>query len=363
MKKRWRLLLLILLIVVPVAAFMIYKSTYRAAAISMKVFKDKEMKRTIITPHMEQNLQKDTNILYCSTFQLSWNELKNMIKGDIKLDKSPELVRDLNKGLSTKDDVSEDSYIALAGYKKDNMEGTINNQLKSKFDNAQKVDFSSLSEDDIIAYSYLYKNLQFEKEFESLEGPLYFHEGEKNGVEVKAFGIKEYSDKNEKLGKQVDLIDYKSDKDFIIRLKTKEDNEELIIAKVVPGDTLLKTIESVSQRVEKGQKEALVENDVLKIPKFSFKVKYNYSELEEGRILNDGFSDYQIVEAMQDIDFVLDERGSRLQLKASLYAAKGIKMSRKLVFDRPFLLYMKEKEAKYPYLAIWVENTELMAGY
>jgi hypothetical protein len=33
---------------------------------------------------------------------------------------------------------------------------------------------------------------------------------------------------------------------------------------------------------------------------------------------------------------------------------------REFVFDKPFLLCLKEKEAKYPYLAIWVDNSELL---
>jgi hypothetical protein len=362
MKKRWKVLLPILLIVVPVIGIKIYRVTYRTAALSIKVFRDKQLNRTIISPHMEQNIQKDVNVLYCSTFQLSWNELKNLMKGDIKLSSNPETATYLNKSLSTKNDISENSYIAVAGYKKNNVEGIINDQLSSKFNNSEKVDFSGLADDDIIAYSYLYKNLQFEDEFESLKTPMYFHEG-KSGVEVKAFGIKEYSSKNEKMGEQVELIDYKSDKDFIVRLKTKAENEELILAKVNPEDTLLQTIESVNNRTLNGKKEALVEKDVLMIPKFSFKVNHSFSELKEGKIVNDGFSDYRIAEAMQDMTFVLDERGAILEAKGSLYLAKGIPNSRRLKFDRPFLLLMKEKGAAYPYYAMWIENTELMAGY
>ena len=362
MRKRWKVLLPILLVATPFVGLKIYRATYRAAALSVKVFNDKELSRTIISPHMEQKIQKDTNILYSSTFQLSWNELKNLMKGDVKLSSNPETAEYLNKSLSTINDISEDSYIAVAGYKKDKLEDTINELLTSKYKGSEKVDFSGLREDDIIAYSYLYKNLQFENEFEALKTPMYFREG-KNGVEVKAFGIKEYSSKNEKMGKQVELIDYKSDKDFIVRLKTKAENEELILAKVNPEDTLLQTIESVSNRTMNGKKEALAEKDVLMIPKFSFKVNHSFSELKEGKIVNVGFSDYQIAEAMQDMTFVLDERGAVLEAKASLFLAKGIPNSRRLKFDGPFLLLMKEKGAAYPYFAIWIENTELMAKY
>ena len=31
-----------------------------------------------------------------------------------------------------------------------------------------------------------------------------------------------------------------------------------------------------------------------------------------------------------------------------------------LIFDKPFLLYIKKKDAPLPYLAIWIGNTELL---
>ncbi len=43
------------------------------------------------------------------------------------------------------------------------------------------------------------------------------------------------------------------------------------------------------------------------------------------------------------------------------WTSVGYFRSRRLVFDKPFLLYMKEKGAKNPYFAIWIENAELMS--
>jgi len=31
-----------------------------------------------------------------------------------------------------------------------------------------------------------------------------------------------------------------------------------------------------------------------------------------------------------------------------------------LIFDKPFLFCLKEKNGKYPYFAMWVDNAELM---
>lgn len=361
MKKGWiKLIIIIAVITIPVVIIRIYKSTYRAEAVSMTVLDDSVMKKTMISPHMEQDILKGTNILYCSTFQLCWNEMKNFMKGNIELSGNPEIVSFLNKSLSTKDDISANSYVAVAGYIKDNIEDIINDQLESKFDNAEPVNFDNCADDDIIAYAYLYKKLRFDTEFESLDSPIEFAEGD-GTVSVDAFGIKEYSFKNEKMGDQVEIIDYQNDNDFIIKLLTDSPNDELILAKVKPESTLLETIEDVNRRINNGQYDSLRENDVLKIPKFSFKLSHQYSELIGKKILTPAFSDYLISEVKQDITFVLDERGAIFVSKSLFTATKGIDIARHLVFDQPFLLYMKERGARYPYFAMWVENTELMA--
>lgn len=350
------------IIIISIVAMKVYKTTNRASAISMQHLEDGQITKTLIAAHMEEKIKENVNLLYCLSFQLCWDEMINYVNGDIRLDKDTPIVSYLNNGLSSKVDISEDSYVAASGCKKDNIESIINDQLSSKFDNSKLVDFSSLSDDDLIAYAYLYKNLKFAKEFESMESPLDFNEKD-NKVEVKAFGIKDYSDKNKEMGKQVDIIDYKNEDDFILRLKTKSPNEEIILAKVKPGDTLLDTILLVNERINNNSIEALSKHDVLMIPKFSFDITHRYSELIGGNILNKGFSGYSIIEAMQNITFVLDEKGAILKSTSFMVATKSAYESKYLTFNHPFLLYMKEKDAQYPYFAMWVENTELMSSY
>jgi hypothetical protein len=106
-----------------------------------------------------------------------------------------------------------------------------------------------------------------------------------------------------------------------------------------------------------------MDNDTLRIPKFSFDIKNRFSELIDKDVLNKDYSDYHVDEAIQEIKFVLDEKGVMLESKAFLSLSKSVELSRSYIFDQPFLLYMKEKGANYPYFAMWVVNTELMAAY
>jgi len=131
---------------------------------------------------------------------------------------------------------------------------------------------------------------------------------------------------------------------------------------VSPQNTLLETIEYVSNRVDNGSDESLMENDVLKIPKFAFNITYNYTDLLGCYLKNETFTTFYFDKAVQQIEFVLDEKGVILESEAIVTTTDSIVESRRLVFDQPFLLYMKEKGAQYPYFAMWIENTELMAS-
>ncbi len=62
---------------------------------------------------------------------------------------------------------------------------------------------------------------------------------------------------------------------------------------------------------------------------------------------------------MQTIHFRLDESGARIKSEAS-GTLFGDWPTREFEFDRPFLVMLMKKGAKYPYFAMWVENTEVM---
>jgi hypothetical protein len=139
-----------------------------------------QLNKTRVTSHMEVDIKTGENLLYCSTFQLAWNELKNaIVKEDIRLADEPQIVRFLNKSLSTKEDISDDAYVAMAGINKDGILSKINSTLRSKFkDQAPEVNVSFNYPEDILVYSFLFKNLKFENDFESLKEPVEFESGD-----------------------------------------------------------------------------------------------------------------------------------------------------------------------------------------
>jgi len=313
---------------------------------------------------MEQAIEGGSNVLYCLTFQIAWNELTYRVVGDdIRLTDEPPMVEILNKRAARRDNLSEDCYVAMAGLGKDQILGRIDKALKEKFkDSAPKVNLD-LGEHGFIAYAYLHKNLKFEKEFEGLETPILFR-CNSNETNVKCFGIEKYSySKHKDLGKQVEILDYKDDSEFIIGLKSISLNDEIILGKIKPGKTLLATVKAVQERAETRRSWPLSKGDTLQIPKFDFDIQHSYSELLGKSLKNKGFTDYFIAEAIQSIRFKLDEKGAVLKSEARVKLTQPVSRSgrpRHFVFDTPFLIYLKEKGAKYPYFAMWVGNAELL---
>lgn len=350
----------------PLCIFVLMSCVLKAQEGSETILKadSKELEQTIITPHMEEEVKGDKNILYCLTFQLAWNDLKdNVIKEDIRLKDEPLCVAHLNKALSSKEDISEKDCLAMAGFGKDRIIEKINSALKEKFGDEAPQILEKLSPEDIMVYAYLYKNLKFKYVFEPLESPIEF---ESNGQinHVRAFGIRRFSgtQEHENLAKQVSVIDYRDDDDFIIILASESFEDEIILAKITPASTLLKTIEAVERRIDEAEPIDMRNRDTLQIPKFNFDITHSYNELVGKFFKNTDFEEYFIAEALQNIRFRLDEKGALLKSEARIRGKPISPRPKFLIFDKPFLLYMKEKNGVYPYLALWVDNAELMVS-
>lgn len=305
---------------------------------------------------MEKN-----NMIWCGTLQLAWNELRdNIIKEDIKLIGENALSTELNKKVFTKEYLNDKDYIAMVGYNKDGIIKKINTLLKEKFNEEGnwKVETNLQRPDDILAYSFLKKNLEFEYAFEDIKDGLDF-----SNVKVKAFGIYQTRDEEtkNKLAKQIRILHYNNDSDFIISLKGKTSNDEIILAKIPPKDTLGDTLNYALSNSEK--EETFSSNDILKVPMIKFNINKNFKELENKALANVGFEDYLLAKAIQRIDFSLTEKGAQLKSKAEISITKSAlipEAPKELIFDKPFLLYMNEKGKNNPYFVMWVENPEIM---
>jgi hypothetical protein len=315
-------------------------------------------KDTIITSYLIRRITTGKNMIYSSAFQMAWDKLtNNVIRELVALEGKPIAVQMLNRRLTASEDISENNYLAMAGYAMDNIVEKTKQALQEKFNDAPGVDIELKRPHDILLYSYLFKEIKFDPDFEVLENPMMF-----NGKDpVKAFGIKEFilDESHLRLGEHVEVLDYKSDNEFIIRLKSSSFTDEVILAMVPLEKTLAATVDSVFVKVAASRPSPLKEKDTLQMPGIDFDVVDWFIELEGRKLLNRGMEDFAIAKAIESIRFKFDAQGAVLEMQPAVSEIQ-MRKPRRLIFNRPFLLYLTEQRADYPYLVIWVDNAEIL---
>src|SRR5262249_8977848 len=133
--------------------------------------------------------------------------------------------------------------------------------------------------------------------------------------------------------------------------------------------TLGDTVNAVQDRIRNATPglggEYFLEKESFMVPDLAFNVVRQYRELIPKHLLNTPWGpDVFIGRAQQTIRYMLNESGARRESEVFLgYATEGPEIPdkpRRFIFDRPFLLMMKERQAQQPYLVMWIDNAEFM---
>jgi hypothetical protein len=132
--------------------------------------------------------------VFCSTFQIAWNKLKeDILKEDIAVKTPVAMVPFLNRGLSTEADLPQKNCLAVTGFVENNIVAQINRDLKRIFGVEATLIDPALYHDpkSILSYSFLDKEMPFAHPFEDFEDPIAFcaKEGREN---MAGFGIHAY---------------------------------------------------------------------------------------------------------------------------------------------------------------------------
>jgi hypothetical protein len=321
-----------------------------------------------LVAHPDVPLAPDTNVLWCGTLQLAWNEAIGLVGEKLTFTRPSAEADLLNREDFKRGDLDPGSYVAVADFERNQVEAKIRAALVKTFHGAASPELippvpAHPTPDDFVAYAYLYKNLAFATPFGETD-PLTF--GDK---EVKSFGFR-YGGPHvpEEAVDQVEICDYQSEDDFVIKLKTKAAEDELILAKISPGATLQATIQGVLERVKHSKNETPDDDDRFAVPKLNFDLRRDFSELE-GLVLAPSpqakiKSKLVISKAEQLVRFQLNEKGAILKSEAVIGmvgAALSLPVQhRSMIFDKPFLILMKQAKADQPYFALWVGNATLL---
>lgn len=331
-----------------------------------------ELQETMIVPALESPIPKGNNVIWCSSFQLTWNELKDdIIKEPIKLKKNQELADLLNQAKQTKQDISENDYYARAGFVQDNIIDIIQTEMLQKFPNESAPSLDDVSADTaIVSYSFLSANVRFKLPYFENDNELLFTDSSGNKTAITSFGLREEDDyAYYKLRNQMHVLFANHDSDYkltecAIDLCKDSSPSQVVIALVQPKETLLETLNYIDKQSQKAPSEKYSHefgpNDVLLVPNLFWKITHSYEKLVGNTLQNPGYERMPIEKAMQVIQFRLDRSGAELKSESKLLCEP---IPTFYTFDRPFLIYMKKRGAEHPFFVMWVDNAELLEKY
>lgn len=335
-----------------------------------------DFKATYVTPHLDVALARGTNLLWCGTFQMAWDEACALTGGNLQLASADNasaaaqnaMAAALNRHAFGKDCVDDASYVAMAGLVKDRIHEKICNEVKHKLKfEPRLIPDKSLTQrpQDLVAYAALLKNLSFPVPFERLDDALHF-----DGKPVRAFGLGRTQASHEAMRPQVLILDYQNEENFVVELKTTNKADRLILARLEPQGTLAEMIGGLQNRLSNREGEIAGTNDVLMVPRMKFDLIREFSEIEGCRLVSANANiakDLFLLSAMQSIEFDLNEKG--VDLKSEAHMAFGCGKSPEparqhiMIFNKPFLLILQRTGARMPYFAMWVDNPELLASW
>lgn len=300
-----------------------------------------EYKNTQFIPTLEHKISMDNNSVYCATFLYAWDEIRKQINSPLTI---------------------SDEYFDL---KLLDNSASFKNVLKS---NEYKVS-GEVDGDLLKARAEFNKSLPFEVKLQSFKNKLTF-----DGQKVSSFGVYGYDD-YEQL-KIVQIIYYKNDNNFIIKLLPKDKEHEIILFKtdqsfnsIAEMNNEIKKLTEIGKAEMKNQKISWKylynEEDRVVIPKFNFNIETNYTNLEGNRFSSNK-QNFQIETAWQRTAFVLDESGAEIESEAVAAALEEMgekhekPKPKRMIFDKPFLVLLKRTDAQNPYFGLWTTNAELM---
>jgi len=324
----------------------------------------KTLKSTKITPVLDSPINTDENLIYCSTFQMAWNELCNKYaKGTLEIEKAPDYVEKLNALYKQLTPINENSYLAISGTGKDKILDKINKAVRKKFGYLRREELPPkfslpLKPKDVIAFACLYKNIEFEKPF-VITDPVYtiYHN---KIIKYNTFGFYDYLGAEFKNQFKVLYYQVKKYPDFeniIINFFDKS-SEEVLISTMPVANTLKNTYNDIVKVIDsnKGFKSIEVEN--ICIPRINFNVIDKYKELLGKKIgaKSHSHNKYIIKDAIQKIAINMNANGSKSFLR---YSYMGRPYMLPINIKCPFVIYIKKKSDSMPYFMAYIATPEL----
>jgi hypothetical protein len=301
------------------------------------------LSQTAFVPTLESPIDSNKNIVYAPTLLYAWEKIRQELKRPVTISSSNSMNFFLLSQSTTYQGALVDTeYTASAEI--------VNGQ--------------------IIARAFFNKTLPFPTKLQTAEQPLLF-----SGTKVAAFGMYHFDKEAIKFSQ---VVYYKNDDDFILKLVPKDKQHEIVLVKGLAGYTTLKdALELTNEKIKRGIEEQqsgqhawkywIDHEDIFSVPTIKFNIATNYKDLlgQVFSTLDNNNNNFTITEAYQRTGFILNENGAVVESEAVAKVDSSKAMvdnphPKRMLFDKEFLIIIKRTGQPNPYLVVKVNNTELL---
>lgn len=337
------------------------------------VVSSSQLTETEIVPTLDTPLAESGNAVWCATFQVAWNNVRENIIGEpLRITNAQNVANRLNGSPVTKESLPADSYFTAAGRLEDGIVETIRRDMARQFPNVRLPNFEGAV--GFVTYGYLNTKTEFTTPFMDTKEPIQFSDAAGVKHSVSGFGLYQGTDWDLRakqaaqvkvLFSQAAIESYGTEPyAFALDLTADNSKHQLIVAVLPRSEDLRAALSDLKSRIENSvpdeYSEDLQDTDTLKIPNIVFNVNHDFADLQgnDKTIENAGeFQGLNILKATQSIRFCLEKSGATVVSETNWYAGA---LPRRFVFDRPFLIVMKRRSSNEPFFAAWIDNAELL---
>jgi hypothetical protein len=340
-----------------------------------------DLTQTAFVATLDSNLPANKNVIWCATFQMAWDKLKNdIIKEPVKLIDAQDLANQMNRSEFPPENLDADSYYAAAGFVEDGIIEKVKADMAKRFPDEPAPVFNAgyyTLVNPILTYAYLNANIQFKNLFYTYKKPFTFESSNREKTNVTAFSCANERDVNYyKVRDQIIVLYFERGKDinsnyFAVDLCAYTQPYQVILALMPQKNTFQEMISDVENKIASYKNyfrfgPLFNQTDNLIVPDVIANITHDYKEFIKKNIGNEPWKSkrYFIFDAQQTIDFSLGKSGAVIKSQAKGGGGGmmgGASEPRYMYFNRPFLIYSKKRQpdAK-PFFVMWIDNAELL---
>jgi hypothetical protein len=345
------------------------------------------LRETAVVATLDCPLPEHKNAIWCATFQIAWDKLKQDIIGEpVQVLGAEDLAGRLNGTPFPKGSIEEKSYYTAAGFVKSGIIEQIQKEMARRFPSEPVPTFDARYRtlpDAILAYAYLNVDVAFAYPYYARLSAFDFLSSTGDRTSVTAFCAQTNGPgkNSEQVRDQVVVLYYDFDQSsgavqFAVDLSRQTQPYEVILARMPRCNTLAEAAKVVQRKTTEFKNDPNYEVlrklrpiDTLIVPDVAYKLTHHFDELLGKHLGNPKWRDYFIFDALQKIDFTLSRTGVVVKSQARVGVTKRDARPpeltpRYLHFDRPFLICVQKREPNAtPFFLMWVDNAELMKQY